>query len=94
MAIYNSNEKVAHAFQKSSEVSTYKWDVGDFKACQDGVAQVTKEYGPIDILVNINQKPQKQQSIKQLNMRKSLILSLLSQVKKLLALSKSALKKD
>lgn len=52
VAIYNGNDKVADAFQKNSGISTYKWDVGDFKACQDGVVQVTKEYGPIDILVN------------------------------------------
>ena len=52
VAIYNGNDKAAHAFQKNSSILTYKWDVGDFKACQEGVAQVTKEYGPIDVLVN------------------------------------------
>lgn len=52
VAVYNGNDKAAHAFQKNNGISTYKWDVGDFKACQVGGAQVTKEYGSIDILVN------------------------------------------
>ena len=30
----------------------YKLDVGDFAACQAGVAQIEKDLGPVDVLVN------------------------------------------
>lgn len=52
VAVYHDNNKVADTFQKSTGISTYQWDVSDFKACQEGIARVTKEYGQIDILVN------------------------------------------
>ncbi len=51
-AVYSGNDKAAEAFQKQTKISTYKWDVSDFKACQEGIAQVVKDLGPIDILVN------------------------------------------
>ncbi len=52
IAVYNGNETAAHAFHKKTGISTHKWDVSDFKACQKGISQVIKENGPIDILVN------------------------------------------
>lgn len=51
-AIYQGNHKAADAFQKLTGISIYKWDVSDFKACQEGIRQVTKDLGPIDVLVN------------------------------------------
>ena len=33
-------------------IAAYKWDVGDFDACQTGCAKVADELGPIDIVVN------------------------------------------
>jgi acetoacetyl-CoA reductase len=33
-------------------VKAYKWDVGDYDACADGIAKITSELGPIDVLVN------------------------------------------
>ena len=52
VAIYHANQEAANTFQENTEIPTYKWDVSDFKACQAGVARVTKDLGPIDILVN------------------------------------------
>lgn len=33
-------------------IHVYRWDAGDYDACQSGVAEVEAELGPIDILVN------------------------------------------
>lgn len=51
-AIYCANFKAADEFHKQTGIPIFKWDVSDFKACQDGIRQVTKALGPIDILVN------------------------------------------
>lgn len=52
VAVYHGNHEAASAFEKKTGISTYKWDVSDFKACQEGTEKVTKEFYPIDILVN------------------------------------------
>jgi len=52
VAVYHGNDKAAEAFQKSTEIPIYKWDVSNFIACQEGVAHVTEDQGAIDILVN------------------------------------------
>ncbi len=52
VAVYNGNEKAADSFYTKTGVPVYKWDVGNFIACQQGIAQVTRDHGPIDILVN------------------------------------------
>ena len=51
-ATYHGNDEAAAAFTKETGVKTYKWDVGDFQACQDGVAKVAGDLGPVEILVN------------------------------------------
>ena len=51
-AVYHGNESVAQAFHKKTGISVYKWDVGDFAACHEGIAKVSKDLGPIDVLVN------------------------------------------
>jgi acetoacetyl-CoA reductase len=50
--VYRSNEKAAKQLQTDQGIRTYKWDVGDFDACASGIAQVEREVGPIDVLVN------------------------------------------
>jgi len=52
IAVYHGNNAVASAFEKQTGIPAYKWDVSNFKACQDGVIQVSLDHGPIDILVN------------------------------------------
>jgi acetoacetyl-CoA reductase len=51
-ANYAGNEEKAAAFSAATGIAAYRWDVGDFEACQTGCAQVAAELGPVDILVN------------------------------------------
>ncbi|MBV9063030.1 MAG: acetoacetyl-CoA reductase [Alphaproteobacteria bacterium] len=51
-ANYAGNEERARAFAEKTGIAVYKWDVADFEACQQGVAKVAAELGPVDILVN------------------------------------------
>jgi len=52
VANYAANAAAAEKFRNETGIPTYQWDVADFDACQRGVAQVTKEVGPVDVLVN------------------------------------------
>lgn len=52
VANYAGNEEKAAAFTKATGIATYKWDVGDFDACQQQCARIATEIGPVDILVN------------------------------------------
>lgn len=51
-ASYQGNHKAADSFHKKTGIPIYKWDVSDFKDCQEGTRQVTKDLGAIEILVN------------------------------------------
>ncbi|MCP4328737.1 MAG: acetoacetyl-CoA reductase [Alphaproteobacteria bacterium] len=51
-ANYGGNDEAAAKFKEATGINAYKWDVGDFDACQAGVAKVEAELGPIDVLVN------------------------------------------
>jgi acetoacetyl-CoA reductase len=51
-AVYAGNDARAVAFQQATGLAIYKWDVGSFAACQDGVKKIEAELGPIDVLVN------------------------------------------
>ena len=51
-ANYAGNEEKARAFTEKTGIAAYKWDVGDYDACQEGVKQVEADLGPVDILVN------------------------------------------
>ena len=52
VANYAGNDESARAFTAETGIPAYKWDVGDHEACQEGVAKVEAEQGPIEILVN------------------------------------------
>ena len=51
-ATYGGNDEAAAKFKEETGIAVYKWDVGDFEACEQGVAQVEADLGPIDVLVN------------------------------------------
>ena len=51
-ANYAGNDAAAQQFQIETGIPVFKWDVGDYTACEKGVAQVVKELGPVDVLVN------------------------------------------
>jgi acetoacetyl-CoA reductase len=51
-ANYAGNEERAREFTERTGIPAYKWDVSDFQACQEGVAKVAAEIGPVDVLVN------------------------------------------
>jgi acetoacetyl-CoA reductase len=51
-ANYAGNDAAAQQFQVETGIPVFKWDVGDYAQCEQGVAQVTKELGPVDVLVN------------------------------------------
>ncbi len=51
-ANYAGNDERAKAFSDRTGIAAYKWDVADYDACQEGVAKVAAELGPVDIVVN------------------------------------------
>jgi len=51
-ATYGGNDEAAAAFTKETGIKTYKWSVGDYDACKDGIVQIESDLGPVDILVN------------------------------------------
>lgn len=51
-ANYAGNDEKARAFTERTGIRAYRWDVGDFEACQQGVAQVEADLGPVDVVVN------------------------------------------
>ena len=52
VANYAGNDAAARAFTEDTGIPAYRWDVGDHEACQEGVAKVEAEQGPVEILVN------------------------------------------
>lgn len=51
-ANYGGNDAAAQQFQAETGIPVFKWDVGEYKACETGVAQVVRDLGPIDVVVN------------------------------------------
>jgi acetoacetyl-CoA reductase len=51
-ATYHGNDEAANRFKAETGIAVYKWNVGDFNACRDGIQRVEKELGPVDVLVN------------------------------------------
>lgn len=52
VASYAGNDAAAEAFHAETGIATIKFDAGDFAQCQEAVAKITAEHGPIEILVN------------------------------------------
>jgi acetoacetyl-CoA reductase len=51
-ANYGGNDVVARQFQAETGIPVYKFDVGDYAACEKGIQQIVRDLGPVDILVN------------------------------------------
>jgi len=51
-ANYAGNDERARDFTARTGIAAYKWDVADYDACQEGVAKVEADLGPVDIVVN------------------------------------------
>ncbi len=51
-ANYLRNADRARKFNERTGIPIYRWDVGSFEDCQRGVAEVLRDLGPIDVLIN------------------------------------------
>jgi acetoacetyl-CoA reductase len=51
-ATYAGNDDAARQFQIETGLPIYKFDVGDYAACERAVGQIVREVGPVDVLVN------------------------------------------
>ena len=49
---YQENEENAEQYRSSHGIDIFRWDVGDYESCQQGLQSVEKHLGPIDILIN------------------------------------------
>jgi len=52
VATYAGNDEKAQQFSADTGIPTYKFDVGDYDACQTQVAKIESEVGPVEVLVN------------------------------------------
>lgn len=51
-AIYQSNDKAAHAFKEETGVETFRANVAEYKSCESAVNRIEEKLGPVTILVN------------------------------------------
>ncbi len=51
-ANYAGNDEAANAFADKTGIKVFKFDVSDYSACEEGVKQIEKDLGPVDVLVN------------------------------------------
>lgn len=51
-ATYAGNDEKAAAFTAETGIKTYKWNVGEYDACVEGIKRVEADLGPVEILVN------------------------------------------
>lgn len=51
-ANYAGNDEKAKEFSARTGIAVYKFDVSDFEAVKDGIAKITAELGPVDVVVN------------------------------------------
>lgn len=52
VATYQGNDEAARLFTEKTAISAYKFNVGNFDACQEALTKIVNEIGPVDVLVN------------------------------------------
>ncbi|MFT0892010.1 acetoacetyl-CoA reductase [Pseudochelatococcus sp. G4_1912] len=52
IANYAGNDEAASAFQAETGIPVVKFDVGDYAASAEKIAEIEQQHGPIDIVVN------------------------------------------
>lgn len=51
-ANYFGNEEAARAFTAETGIKAYRFDVSNFDECQAGIAGITADLGPVEVVVN------------------------------------------
>ena len=51
-ANYGGNDAAAEAFSAETGIPAFKFDVGDYAACEAGLAAVEADAGPVEVMVN------------------------------------------
>ncbi|SDG76689.1 acetoacetyl-CoA reductase [Roseospirillum parvum] len=51
-ANYAGNTEAANRFHEETGIPVFRFDVSDFGECEAGVAKVSRELGPVEVLVN------------------------------------------
>ncbi|NTU76307.1 MAG: acetoacetyl-CoA reductase [Alphaproteobacteria bacterium] len=51
-ATYMGNDGAAKAFSEKTGIAAFKFDVGDYEACEKGLAKIQASLGAVDVLVN------------------------------------------
>jgi acetoacetyl-CoA reductase len=51
-ATYAGDDAKAQSFTQLTGIRAYKWDVADPVACDEGVAKIVADIGPVDMLIN------------------------------------------
>jgi acetoacetyl-CoA reductase len=51
-ANYGGNDDVAEAFSRETGIRSYRFDVADSAAVDDGIRRITADLGPVEVLVN------------------------------------------
>jgi acetoacetyl-CoA reductase len=52
VATYAGNEEAANKFTADTGIPTYRFDVGDYDACQAAVKAIEGDVGPVEVLIN------------------------------------------
>jgi len=52
VATYAGNDTAAETFKAKTGIPVIKFDVSSFEQCEAGIAKITADYGPIEVLVN------------------------------------------
>ncbi len=52
VANYAGNEEKAKVFAEETGIQVRRWDVSNYQACADGIAEIEAAVGPVEVLVN------------------------------------------